>query len=71
MPAEKKLVVCITPADWFRGNLLFPTFGITPEAARKYRERGKWLEGKHYRRDPVGMFVYCRQAITNWMEGSL
>jgi hypothetical protein len=49
--------------------LLPQVFGITPEAARKYRDRGKWLENKHYRLDPTGRYVYSRAAITAWMEG--
>lgn len=68
MSAAEKLNF-ITPADWFRGNLLKPVFGITSEAARKYRDRGVWLESKHFRKDPMGQYVYSRQAITDWMEG--
>ncbi|MBB3103735.1 excisionase family protein [Azomonas macrocytogenes] len=71
MAAAEKLTYSITPGDWFRGNLLVPTFGITAEAARKYRDRGVWLEGKHFRRDPLGMYVYNRQAITDWMGGKV
>lgn len=71
MAAAEKLNFTITPGDWFRGNLLTPVFGITSEAARKYRERGVWLEGKHYRRDPLGVYVYNRQAITDWMGGKI
>jgi hypothetical protein len=70
MTAAEKLDFCITPADWFRSNLLAPVFGITSEAARKYRERGVWLEGKHYRKDPMGQYVFNRQAITNWMQSA-
>lgn len=69
MAAAEKLQPLINPADWFRGNLLPAVFGITSEAARKYRERGVWLEGKHYRKDPMGQYVYSRQAITDWMGG--
>lgn len=68
MSAAKKLDV-IPVGDWFRPCLLFPTFGITPEAARKYRDRGVWMDGKHYRKDPVGQYVYNRDAINAWMEG--
>jgi hypothetical protein len=69
MAAAAKIQPLITPADWIRGNLLLPVFGITSEAARKYRERGIWLEGLHFRKDPVGQYVYSRPAITNWMGG--
>ncbi len=68
MTAAEKLDFRITPAEWFRGNLLAPIFGISSEAARKYRERGVWLDGKHYRKDPMGKYVFNRQAISNWMQ---
>ena len=70
MSALKKMDQ-VQVAEWFRPSLLQPTFGITAEAARKYRERGVWLEGKHYRRDPLGMYVYNRNAITAWMGGQV
>jgi len=68
-PPRPTSIFSITPGDWFRGTLLEPVFGITAEAARKYRDRGVWLEGRHFRRDPLGKFVYSRQAISEWMEG--
>lgn len=55
-----------TPA-WVRGSLIPGMFGITQEAARKYRERGVWLEGKHWKKDPLGKVVYNPQAISNWL----
>ncbi|WP_081951343.1 DNA-binding protein [Pseudomonas plecoglossicida] len=54
---------------WFRQELLFPTFGITPEAARKYRSGGKWLQGKHWRVDPANRIVYSRNEIEQWLGG--
>lgn len=44
-------------------------FRISTEAARKYRSRGKWLEGKHYRTDPANVLVYNKEAIEKWMAG--
>ncbi|TRO10898.1 DNA-binding protein [Ectopseudomonas mendocina] len=70
MSAAKKLDV-IPVADWMRGCLLPQVFGITAEAARKYRDRGVWAEGKHYRKDPVGQYVYNRDAISAWMGGKV
>ncbi|MCG9964571.1 MULTISPECIES: excisionase family protein [Shewanella] len=58
-----------TPAKWVRGNLLPTVFGITSEAARKYRERGVWLEGRQWRYDPVNRVVYNVNEIERWMEG--
>ncbi len=71
MAAAEKIEYQITPAAWFRQELLIPVFGITPEAARKYRAEGKWLEGKHWRKDPANRIVYNRDAITEWMGGTL
>lgn len=50
-----------------RGCRLPNVFGISEEAARKYRERGVWLEGKHWKKDPVGRIVYITQEIENWL----
>ncbi|NQD78633.1 DUF1233 family excisionase [Pseudomonas sp. CrR14] len=71
MSAARKIETIDTPAEWIRPRLLPQIFGITAEAARKYRERGVWLEGKHYRKDPVGQYVYNRNAINGWMGGQL
>tara|TARA_B100001105_G_scaffold241281_1_gene220549 strand:- start:15147 stop:15293 length:147 start_codon:yes stop_codon:yes gene_type:complete len=46
-------------------------FGINAEQARKYRERGFWLEEKHWRFDPVRRVVYNPEEIANWFEGKL
>lgn len=54
---------------WVRGALLMSVFGLSEETARKYRERGLWLEGKHWRKDPVGRVVYNPPAIEDWFEG--
>lgn len=56
----------ITPANWIRPRLMLPMFGISPEAARKNRERGVWLEGLHWKKDPQGNVVYNWRAIDAW-----
>lgn len=56
---------------WVRAELLVPMFGINKEQARKYRERGLWLENKQWRKDPVGRVVYHPAAIEDWFEGKL
>ncbi|KXS51415.1 DNA-binding protein [Marinobacter persicus] len=61
--------IALNPARWVRPILLPALFGITPEMARKYRERGLWLEGKHWRFDPIKRVVYCPAEIEKWMEG--
>ena len=70
MAAVHKTEYQVHPAAWFRQELMPPIFGITTEAARKYRERGLWLEGKHWRKDPANRVVYNRKAIETWMEGA-
>lgn len=57
----------ITPAKWVRPNLLSSIFGITAEAARKYRERGQWLEGTHFTQKGRN-YWYNRFAIEAWIE---
>ena len=61
----------IVPAKWVKPHMLMPLFGLSMEAARKKRERGVWLEGKHWRVAPDGTYVYNWQAIQNWYGGQL
>ena len=69
MAAVEKSEYQVHPGAWFRQELLLPIFGISTEAARKYRSGGLWLEGKQWRWDPARRIVYCRKAIETWMEG--
>lgn len=71
--AEKieNLHVHVQPGNWVRQELLPPVFGISTEAARKYRTKGLWLEGKHWRKDPANVIVYNVAAISAWMGGQL
>jgi len=69
MSAAEKIDLQITPGAWFRQDLLYPVFGLSTEAVRKYRSRGIWLEGKHYRTDPANVLVYNKEAIEKWMAG--
>ena len=59
----------IVPAKWVKPRMLEGLFGLTAEAARKKRERGEWLEGKHYNRAPDGNYVYNWHEIENWYGG--
>ena len=59
--------VVVLPAQWVRGGLLPVVFGITQGAATKYRQRGIWTEGRHFKKDPVGRWVYNVEAITAWL----
>jgi hypothetical protein len=61
----------VYPGEWFRQELLMPVFGISTEAARKYRTNGLWLEGRHWRRDPARRIVFNRKAIEAWLGGML
>ncbi|MCU1722402.1 hypothetical protein [Pseudomonas sp. 5P_5.1_Bac1] len=67
--AGETLQLLISPATWIRKELLFPIFGLSTEAVRKYRERGIWLEGKQWRTDPANVLVYNRLEIEKWMAG--
>lgn len=63
--------IFVAPGLWFRQNLLEPVFGISKEAARKYRSSGLWLEGRHWRTDPANRIVYNRATIEEWLGGQL
>lgn len=43
--------------------------GKTEGAIRKKIERGIWLEGKHYRRDPEGCIWINTVGVESWVEG--
>ncbi|MBQ91876.1 DNA-binding protein [Marinobacter sp. SS5-14b] len=68
---QTKSLPALVPGRWVRPNLLPVLFGINAEQARKYRERGFWLEEKHWRFDPVRRVVYNPEEIANWFEGKL
>jgi hypothetical protein len=76
MTAEAKIIqlpkanrsVAVQPGRWVRGGLLEPMWGLSEEAARKYRSNGTWLEGRHWKKDPVGRVVYNPKAINEWFE---
>lgn len=70
MAAAEKMEYRPLAAAWFRIEVLTQIFGITSDAAKKYRIRGLWLEGKHYRKDPANRIVYNRAAIEAWMAGN-
>ncbi len=67
---SKKIIENVQTSKWVRGNLLPNVFGISSEAARKYRDRGVWLEGRQWRYDPVGRVVYNINEIELWIEGA-
>lgn len=66
MGAAEKIVFQLP--KWVRGSLLPQLYGITEEAARKYRERGIWMEGRHWKKDPVDRIVYCPDQIEQWLS---
>jgi hypothetical protein len=68
LPSDKYRIY-VSSGAWFRQDLLYPIFGLSTEAVRKYRSKGIWLEGKHWRWDPANVIVYNRLAIERWMEG--
>ncbi len=68
---KEKTYLQVTPGEWFRQELLPPIFGISSEAARKYRSSGIWLEDRHWRKDPANRIVYNKKAINQWLGGNL
>ncbi|WP_417519080.1 DNA-binding protein [Marinobacter sp.] len=69
--SSKIVLPALSPGRWVRPNLLLVLFGINAEQARKYRDRGFWLENKHWRFDPIRRVVYNPTEIENWFEGKL
>ncbi len=61
----------ITPAKWVKGFVLYPLFGLTSQAAQKKRDRGVFLEGKHWRYAPDKTVMYNWKEIESWYDGQV
>jgi hypothetical protein len=61
----------IMPAAWVKPGLLPYLFGITTGAADKKRQRGVWLEEKHYRKAPDDTIFYNWRQIEKWWAGEI
>lgn len=66
-PVADGVVVFVNPNIWIKPTLLPLVTGYTEEAARKMRERGKWLEGVHYKYDGRSV-MYNREAIDQYHQ---
>ncbi len=42
--------------------------GLTEEAIRKRVQRGQWLEGREWRRDPLGRIMIDTEGVKRWVE---
>ena len=62
-----KELVFTAPAEWVRGSLLFPIFGINENQAGKYRKAQQWVQGVHWRKDPARRIVYNTERISQWL----
>ncbi len=56
---------------WVNHKKMTELTGFTYDQMRKYRERGHWLEGKHWRFNPVRTIVYNPVEVDKWSEGKL
>lgn len=62
-------IVVLQPGRWVMGKIVSVMFGFSKDQLEKYRNQGQWLEGRHFRKNPVNRYVYNVEAINNWMEG--
>lgn len=60
----------IAPAKLVTIKLFAIISGKTEGAIRKKIERGVWLEGKQYRRDPEGCIWIITKGVEQWVEGT-
>lgn len=58
-------------STWVHHSKITALTGFTYEQIKKYRQRGVWLQEKHWRFNPVGSVVYNRYEIDNWNAGKL
>ena len=70
MSAAQKIISDPVPlARWVVHHKITERNGFTYEQMKKYRQRGVWAEGIHWRKNPVGTIVYNPKAIDDWNEG--
>lgn len=58
-------------SKWVNHKKMTALTGFTYDQMRKYRERGHWLEGKHWKFNPVRTIVYNPAEIDKWSEGKI
>jgi hypothetical protein len=68
-PPAGQLARSVAPARYVTVRLYSQISGKTEGAIRKKIERGIWLEGQHYRRDPEGCIWINREGVEQWVEG--
>lgn len=60
----------LAPARLVTIKLYAQISGKTEGAIRKKIERGIWVEGKQYRRDPEGCIWIITRGVEQWVEGT-
>jgi Putative excisionase (DUF1233) len=55
--------------NWVLIKKLYGLSGITENASYAYIKKGKWLEGKHYKKAPNGRIFFNTKEIEKWIEG--
>lgn len=60
----------LAPARMVTIKLYSTISGKTEGAIRKKIERGIWVEGKQYRRDPEGCIWIITRGVEQWVEGT-
>ena len=60
----------LAPARLVTIKLYSQISGKTEAAIRKKIERGIWVEGKQYRRDPEGCIWIITRGVEQWVEGT-
>lgn len=62
-------IINLVPEPYVTVKLYETLTGITEKATRRRMERGVWIEGKHFIRDPQGTILINREACRKWAEG--
>lgn len=60
----------IAPARMVTIKLFALITGKTEGSIRKKIERGTWVEGRQYRRDPEGCIWIIIKGVEQWVEGT-
>lgn len=68
--ATPETPVLLAPARLVTIKLYALISGKTEGAIRKKIERGIWVEGRQYRRDPEGCIWIITRGVEQWVEGT-
>ena len=54
---------------WVHPRIIESLKGLTKDQLDGIRKSGKFIEGEHWKKDPVGLIMWHFENIDRWVEG--